>query len=80
MEESRSPLAEPDRKQAAAEPFSITELCCSGVCFLQRNVTKTDCLFLMRANESDEIHSSAELCLNRDCVGLNQMIIDVDIL
>ncbi len=43
---------------------------------MKRNVKKKVCLFLTRANgtksdSGDEIYSSTELCLNRDCVGLN---------
>lgn len=40
------------------------------------NVKRKGCLFLTRANgiksdSRDEIFSSTELCLNRDCMGLN---------
>lgn len=48
----------------------------NGVYFMKWNVIKKVCLFLTRASGTksdsrDEIYSSTELCLNRDCMGLN---------
>lgn len=59
----------------------------SGVCFLNWKVTRRfACFWQARMERQMKIYSSTELCLNRDCVGLNlswivyQMIIDIDIL